>query len=125
MLSNGGVEVPINREEVRERLRRMTDEQLREYGRACVHMCSPQANLGKPPREAFVVQLEEAKVEYRQNIGLSEPPVLAKAESWNSFDATLTGPVVDPAFEDPEELAHLFNRQQCRRCRKLILRTHW
>jgi hypothetical protein len=66
MLSNGGVEVPINREEVRERLRRMTDEQLREYGRACVHMCSPQANLGKPPREAFVVQLEEAKVEYRR-----------------------------------------------------------
>jgi hypothetical protein len=26
----------------------------------------PQANLGKPPREEFVVQLEEARTEWRR-----------------------------------------------------------
>src|SRR5271169_3427088 len=66
MLCNGGVEVQINREEVRERLGRMSDEKLLRFGRACVYMCSPQANLGKPPREEFVIQLEEARAEYAQ-----------------------------------------------------------
>jgi uncharacterized protein YjiS (DUF1127 family) len=66
VLCNGGVEIPINREEVRERLRRMSDEKLRDFGRACVYMSSPQANLGKPPREEFVVQLEEARAEWRR-----------------------------------------------------------
>lgn len=66
MLGNGGVEVSTDREEVRARLREMTDAQLGRYGRACVYMCSPHANLGKPPREAFVIQLEEARAEYRR-----------------------------------------------------------
>jgi hypothetical protein len=66
MLGNGGVEVSTDQEEVRERLRKMTDAQLGSYGRACVYMCSPKANMGKPPREAFVIQLEEAKAEYRR-----------------------------------------------------------
>jgi len=44
----------------------MSDEKLREFGRACVYMCSPQANLGKPPREEFVVQPEEARAEWRR-----------------------------------------------------------
>jgi uncharacterized protein YjiS (DUF1127 family) len=65
MLCNGGVEVPTGREEVRERLRKMSDDQLREYGLACVYMCSPRATCGKP-REAFVVQLDEARAEWRR-----------------------------------------------------------
>ena len=73
MLCNGGVEVQINREEVRERLQRMSDEKLIEFGRACVYMCSPQANLGKPPREEFVVQLEEARAEWRRRHPRDEP----------------------------------------------------
>ena len=64
MLHDGGVETPTDRIGLRERLRRMTDEQLREFGRACVYMCSPKANLGKPPLEPFVIQLEEARGEY-------------------------------------------------------------
>jgi hypothetical protein len=64
VLNSGGLEVQTNRDEVRARLQRMTDDQLREFGRACVYMCSPKANLGKPPREAFVIQLEEARAEY-------------------------------------------------------------
>jgi hypothetical protein len=44
----------------------MTDEHLREFGRACVYMCSPKANLGKPPLEPFVIQLEEARDEWKR-----------------------------------------------------------
>jgi len=35
-------------------LRRMTDEQLRQFGKACRYMISP-ANGAKPPLEAFVI----------------------------------------------------------------------
>jgi hypothetical protein len=63
VLRDGGVEIPTDRNEVRERLRRMNDERLHEFGRACVYMCSPKANLGKPPLEPFVIQLEEARPE--------------------------------------------------------------
>jgi hypothetical protein len=66
MLCNGGVKVSINREEVQERLRKMSDEQLREFGLACVYMCSLKATCGKPPREAFVIQLEEARAEWKR-----------------------------------------------------------
>ena len=60
------LDVPVDVEELRERLRKMTDEQLRRFGRAAQYMCSPAANGGKPPREPFVIQLEEAKAEWRR-----------------------------------------------------------
>ena len=44
----------------------MSDNELLAYGRAARHMCSPDANLGKPPREVFVVQLKEARAEWRR-----------------------------------------------------------
>jgi hypothetical protein len=66
VLRDGGVEVATDRNEVRERLRRMSDEQLRDFGRACVYMCSPKANLGKAPLEPFVIQLEEARDEWKR-----------------------------------------------------------
>jgi hypothetical protein len=47
-------------EKLRERLRKMTDAQLLEFGRAARQLCGPEANLGKPPREVFVIQLQEA-----------------------------------------------------------------
>jgi hypothetical protein len=50
--------------EVRERLRKMTDGQLVEFGKAAAVMCSPKANFGKPPHEAFVIQLKEARAEW-------------------------------------------------------------
>jgi hypothetical protein len=53
----------INLEELRARLRKMTDAELIRFGRAARFLCRP----GKePPREAFVVQLEEARAEYRR-----------------------------------------------------------
>jgi hypothetical protein len=48
-------------EKHRERIRNMTDKQLLEHGRACRYMCTPEANLGKPPQESSVVHLREAR----------------------------------------------------------------
>jgi hypothetical protein len=44
----------INLEELRARLRKMTDAELRRFGRAARFMCSSGANLGKPPRGVFM-----------------------------------------------------------------------
>jgi hypothetical protein len=41
----------------------MTDPQLVEFGKAARYMCSPEANIGKPPREEFAIQLAEAREE--------------------------------------------------------------
>jgi hypothetical protein len=56
----------VDLEAYRARLSKMTDEELIREGRAGRHMCSPMVNFGKPPRKAFVVQLEEAKTEWRR-----------------------------------------------------------
>ena len=53
-------------EQLRERLRKMSDVELRRFGKAARNMCSPEANLGKPPRKAFVIQLEEAREEWKR-----------------------------------------------------------
>ena len=55
-----------NLEELRQRLLKMTDADLLRFGRAARHMCSPEANYGYPPRETFVMQLREAKAEWRR-----------------------------------------------------------
>jgi hypothetical protein len=44
----------------------MTDAQLLCFGKDNRYMCSPYANLGKPPLEAFVIQLREARAEWRR-----------------------------------------------------------
>ena len=51
---------------LRTRLRKMSDEELREFGKAARYMVSPTANMGKPPLPAFVLQLEEARAEWRR-----------------------------------------------------------
>ena len=61
----------VNREELRSRLRRMTDNELRRFGRAARNMCPPEANRGNMPREEFVIQLEEARAEWKRRFELS------------------------------------------------------
>jgi hypothetical protein len=56
----------FNLENLRERLQRMSDEELTQFGKACRDMLTPQANLGRPPREVFVIQLQEAREEWRK-----------------------------------------------------------
>jgi hypothetical protein len=62
-----GIQVtPFNVDELQERLRKMSDVELRKFGQAAQHMVSPKANPGQPPREVFVIQLEEARKEWKR-----------------------------------------------------------
>jgi hypothetical protein len=56
----------VDLEELRHRLRRMSDERLRQFGEAARFMCSKRANGNQPPRKAFLVQLGEARAEWRR-----------------------------------------------------------
>jgi hypothetical protein len=51
---------------LQERLRKMSDNELLSFGKAAQYMCSPSANLGQPPRECFVIQLNQARAEWRR-----------------------------------------------------------
>jgi hypothetical protein len=53
-------------EGLRTRLRKMSDEELRKFGKAARYMVSQTANTGKPPLPAFALQLEEACAEWRR-----------------------------------------------------------
>jgi hypothetical protein len=44
----------------------MSDKELRQFGKAARYMISPRANMGKPPLPTFVLQLEEARAEWRR-----------------------------------------------------------
>jgi hypothetical protein len=46
----------------------MTDAhaELLRFGQAARYMCSPYANMRKPPREEFLAQLREARLEWRR-----------------------------------------------------------
>jgi hypothetical protein len=41
---------------LRTRLRKMSDKELREFGKAARYMVSPTANMGKPPAADFCLQ---------------------------------------------------------------------
>ncbi len=44
----------------------MSDEDLRKFGKAARYMVSPRANMGMPPLADFLLQLEEARNEWRR-----------------------------------------------------------
>jgi hypothetical protein len=52
--------------EIRERVRKMPDEELLRYGAICKSMCSTAANLDTPSLDAWTVQLQEARAEWRK-----------------------------------------------------------
>jgi uncharacterized protein YjiS (DUF1127 family) len=54
----------LDLEALRATLRRMSEQELSRFGRAARYMCSPAANLGKAPRQVFVIQLREAAKEW-------------------------------------------------------------
>ena len=58
-----GSEDEVDLESLRTRLRKMNDAELQRFGQAAKYMCSPHANFGKPPRQVFVIQLEEVETE--------------------------------------------------------------
>jgi hypothetical protein len=58
----------------------MSDEELREFGKAARYMVSAKANMGKPSLPAFVLQLEEARAEWRRRRNGHQPERKAGAD---------------------------------------------
>ena len=58
----------VDLDELRGRLLKISDGDLTAFGKAARYMCSSMANLGKPPREPFVIQLREARAEWRRRV---------------------------------------------------------
>ena len=56
-------EVEVDLEGLRDRLQKMSDRELRRFELAAKFICAPGANLGKPSRQTFVIQLAEARAE--------------------------------------------------------------
>jgi len=54
-----------NIEAIRDRIRNMTDLELREYGRAARDLADPKKNFG-PPNPSFAIQLTEAREEWKR-----------------------------------------------------------
>ena len=65
-MSHLSQETSIDLEQLRERLRKMSDEALRHYAKCAVFLCTPEAYLEKPPREVFIIQAEEARAEWKR-----------------------------------------------------------
>jgi hypothetical protein len=55
---------PEDIERIRARIRKMTDLELRKYGRAAADMTNPKKNYGKP-NPSFQIQLDEARAEWK------------------------------------------------------------
>ena len=56
----------FNLDALRTRLQNMTEAELLQFGKAARVMCSREANRHEAPREVFVVQLKEARAEWRR-----------------------------------------------------------
>ena len=56
---------PESIEQIRERIRKMSDAELRKFGRAAQDSSDPKKDFG-PRNPAFHVQLEEARAEWRR-----------------------------------------------------------
>ena len=57
---------PLDLGALRSRLEAMDGAAFVSFGQAAAYMCGPRANMGKEPREEFVVQLREAREEWRR-----------------------------------------------------------
>ena len=53
-------------DQLRTRLQNMDDAALERFGKAARYLCSPEANFGEEPRPEFLIQLEEARAEWRR-----------------------------------------------------------
>jgi hypothetical protein len=56
----------VDLEELRARLRKMSDKELRAFGTAAQNMCSLKGSLGKPQQEESAIQLKEARAEWKR-----------------------------------------------------------
>lgn len=61
----GVTKIELDVETLRQCLRAMPETELLRFGQAVKYMCSPEANYA-PPRAVFIVQLMEARAEWRR-----------------------------------------------------------
>jgi len=69
--------IGLDLDQLRERLKRFSDQELIRFGKASSYMCFPEAQPfgGKnPPDPVFVVQLEEARDEWRRRKKADDAP---------------------------------------------------
>jgi hypothetical protein len=64
MNNNKDVRIDIN--ELRTRLKRLDNVTLLSFGRSAKYMCSAQANQGRAASRACLIQLREARDEWRR-----------------------------------------------------------
>ncbi len=57
--------MPEDLEQIRERLRKMSDLEPRQYGRAARNMADPKKIFGSP-NPSFQIHLDEARAEWRR-----------------------------------------------------------
>jgi hypothetical protein len=62
----GGTAEVVNVAQLRERLRKMTDRQLREWGNDLRKVCKSARKRAEEPALEFVIQLEEATAKWRR-----------------------------------------------------------
>ena len=65
-MSNIRIPHQIDVEGLRSNLRNMNDTELVRFGTAARYMCSLSANKRRRPREEFLVQVREARAEWRR-----------------------------------------------------------
>jgi hypothetical protein len=53
-------------DKLRARLRKMSDEQLIEFGKNVRYLCGSKANFGKPASAVWLIQLQEGQAEWRR-----------------------------------------------------------
>ena len=58
--------VEFDLEALRKMLQDMPTPILKKFGEAAAYMASPKANQGEPPRQVFVIQLREARAEWKR-----------------------------------------------------------
>jgi hypothetical protein len=61
-----GSENEVDVEGLRTRLHKMNNAELLRFGQAAKSMCSPDAYFGQSPRQVFLVQLKEARAEWKR-----------------------------------------------------------
>jgi hypothetical protein len=59
---------PIDLGKLRERLRKMSNDEVRKFGKTAAFMCTPKVNLRKAPGQDFVTQLETARSERKRRM---------------------------------------------------------
>jgi len=57
-------------DELRPRLQAFSNRELVAFGRAAAYLCTPEANHGRTLRETFVIQLREARSEWKRRKAL-------------------------------------------------------